>query len=198
MGILSWLKSKKPKELSLENLRREEIRLTVKENQALSKLEKLEKGKEDIFTMGMKIKSPARRRQLARLYEAKSKSIGLLERELSIVSKELTALSAIRIATERKQIRKEGFARLLEKANLEELARLLEDDSVTTEMYMEKLNSMLSIATEDAEAIIQEVGSEGAEVLKVWEKLDEGEIASVEDAMRKAEDAIKKKQRELE
>ena len=71
MGFLDMLGLKK-KELSLDQVKREEIRLGIKENQTLGKLEKLEKEREEIFARGMKMKSPAHRRQLARLYEMKA------------------------------------------------------------------------------------------------------------------------------
>ena len=61
MGILEIIGLKR-KELTLEQVKREEIKLGIREGQTLSKLEKLEKEREDIFSKGMKIKSPPRRR----------------------------------------------------------------------------------------------------------------------------------------
>ncbi|MFN3487348.1 MAG: hypothetical protein ACK44W_17915, partial [Planctomycetota bacterium] len=96
MGILQILGLKK-RELTLEQVKREEIKLGIRENQTLAKLEKLEREREEIFARGTKIKSPSRRRQLARLYEMKSSGVRMLERELEILSKELATISALKL-----------------------------------------------------------------------------------------------------
>ena len=56
MGLLDLIRRKKKVDtLSLDSIKREELKLTVAENQKLSQLEKLEKEKEDIFSKGLKI-----------------------------------------------------------------------------------------------------------------------------------------------
>ena len=193
MGLLDLIRRKKKVDtLSLDSIKREELKLTVAENQKLSQLEKLEKEKEDIFSKGLKIKSPTRRRQLARLYEARSRNVGVLERELALLSKEITTTSAIRLAVERKQMKREGVAKLLSRISEADLVKILEDDKITSEAYLEKLNTILSTITEDASSIISEIGTEGQEIMRVWEKMDEGEIDSVEDGIKEAEKAVKK------
>src|SRR5204862_7353679 len=57
MGLFEFIGVKK-KELTLEQVKREEIKLGIRETQTLAKLEKLEKEREDIFAKGLKIKSP--------------------------------------------------------------------------------------------------------------------------------------------
>ena len=90
MGFLQLI-GVKQKNLSLEQVKREEIKLGIRENQTLSKLEKIEKEREDIFAKGMKIKAPSRRRQLARLYDAKSAGVKNMERELALIKVRATA-----------------------------------------------------------------------------------------------------------
>ena len=97
MGLFEFIGMKK-KEITLEQVKREEIKLGIRETQTLSKLEKLEKEREDIFAKGLKIKSPPRRRQLARLYEMKSSGVKMMERELGVLSKEITTISALKLA----------------------------------------------------------------------------------------------------
>ena len=65
MGFFDIVLRKK-KSLTLEDVKREEIRLGIRENQTLAKLERLEKEREEIFSKGSKIKSPSRRRQAPR------------------------------------------------------------------------------------------------------------------------------------
>jgi hypothetical protein len=194
MGFLELIGLKK-RDLTLDQVRREEIRLGIKESQTLAKLEKLEKEREEIFARGAKIKSPPRRRQLARIWESKAGGVKLLERELAMVSKELTTLSALKLALERKESSKDGIARLLSKVDEAKLMTYLEDDKISQEMYLEKLNTVLSTVSEDATEITRDLGQEGREVMDVWQKMDEGEIAKFEDGLRAADKAVRARER---
>jgi hypothetical protein len=197
MGMLEFLGVKR-KDLTLDQVKREEIKLGIRETQTLSKLEKLEKEREDIFSKGMKIKSPPRRRQLARVYEMKSSGVKMLERELSVISKELTTVSALKLALERQQMSKDGVSRLLDRVDEAKLMTALEDDKITQEMYVEKLNSVLSTVTDNAHQITEDLGREGSEVMDVWQKMDEGEIDNFEDGLKLADRKVRERDRKSE
>ncbi|MGH9389533.1 MAG: hypothetical protein ACRD1Z_07950 [Vicinamibacteria bacterium] len=188
----------KRKELSLDQVKREEIKLGIRENQTLAKLEKVEKEREEIFSRGMKIKAPSRRRQLARLYEMKSSGVKMMERELATISKELTTISAVKLALERQQLSREGVARLLNRVDEAELMTWLEDDKISQEMYLEKLNSVLSTVSEGAERITEDLGKEGNEVMQVWQRMDEGEIGSFEDGLKLADKAVREREKKAD
>lgn len=194
MGLMEFLGLKR-KDLSLDQVKREEIKLGIRESQTLAKLEKLEKEREDIFSKGMKIKSPPRRRQLARLYELKSSGVKTMERELSVISKELTTISALKLALERQQMSKDGVSRLLERVDEVKLMSALEDDKITQEMYLEKLNGVLSTVTESAHQITENLGKEGSEVMDVWQRMDEGEIDSFEDGLKLADRKVREREK---
>jgi len=194
MGLFEFLGVKK-KELTLEQVKREEIKLGIRETQTLSKLEKLEKEREDIFAKGLKIKSPPRRRQLARLYELKSSGVKTMERELSILSKEITTISALKLALERRNSSKEGVSRILERVDEAKLMTYLEDDKISQEMYLEKLNGVLSTVTDGANQITEDLGKEGSEVMDVWQKMDEGEIENFSDGLKLADKAVREKEK---
>jgi hypothetical protein len=197
MGLFEFIGMKK-KELTLEQVKREEIKLGIRETQTLAKLEKLEKEREDIFGRGMKIKAPSRRRQLARLYEAKASGVKILERELATISKELTTIAALKLALERQQMSKDGVSRLLNRVDEAQLMGALEDDKISQEMYMEKLNSVLSTVTDGAHQITENLGKEGSEVMDVWQKMDEGEIESFQDGLKLADKAVREKEKKAE
>lgn len=200
MGFLDFLGLKK-KALSLDQVKREEIRMGIKENQTLSKLEKLEKEREEIFARGLKMKSPAHRRQLARLYEMKAGGVKTLERELAVISKELTTMSALKLALERQQSSREGVSKLLHQVDEAQLMTYLEDDKISQEMYLEKLNNVLSSVTDNAQQITESLGKEGNEVMDVWQKMDEGEIENFDDGLKMADKAVRareKKDAEME
>ena len=197
MGLMDFLGMKK-KELTLEQVKREEIKLGIRETQTLAKLEKLEKEREDIFAKGLKIKSPPRRRQLARVYEMKSSGVKMMERELSLISKEITTISALKLALERRHNSKEGVSRILERVDEAKLMTYLEDDKISQEMYLEKLNGVLSTVTDGANQITEDLGKEGSEVMDVWQKMDEGEIESFSDGLKLADKAVRDKEKRSE
>lgn len=198
MGFLQLLGVKR-KELTLEQVRREEIKLGIRENQTLAKLEKLEKTREEIFAKGAKIKAPSCRRQFARLYELKSSGIKTLERELAVLSKELTTLSALKLALERRKMSKEGLARLIHRVDETQLMTYLEDDKITQEMYLEKLGNVLSSVTDNANQVTENLSQEGREVMEVWQRMDEGEIGDFEEGLKKADRAVRdREQRDSE
>ncbi|MBI2931557.1 MAG: hypothetical protein HYY16_07880 [Planctomycetes bacterium] len=192
MDILKWFGARK-RELSLTEVKREEIKLGIREKQTISKLERLEKEKEDIFSKGAKIKSPSRRRQLARLFDMKSQGVKMLEHELSVLSKELTTLAALKLALERRQMSHEGTSHLLNRVNEVELMTVLEDDKISQEMYAEKLGEVMGILDEGIKTQIESLGHEGDEVVKVWQKLDDGEIEDVQEAIKLADQAVREK-----
>jgi hypothetical protein len=194
MGLFEFIGMKK-KELTLEQVKREEIKLGIRETQTLAKLEKLEKEREEIFAKGLKIKSPPRRRQLARLYELKSSGVKTMERELSLLSKEITTIAALKLALERRTNNKEGVSRILERVDEAKLMTYLEDDKISQEMYLEKLNGVLSTVTEGANQITEDLGKEGSEVMDVWQKMDEGEIENFSDGLKMADKAVREKEK---
>jgi hypothetical protein len=197
MGFFDVVLRKK-KSLRLEDVKREEIRLGIRENQTLAKLERLEKEREEIFSKGSKIKSPSRRRQLARLYDMKTNGTKMMERELATLSKELTTMSALKLALERKKMSTESASQLLQKVEEAKLTTLLEDDKISQELYQEKLTNVLSVVMENPATLIEDLGKEGNEVMDVWQKMDEGEIESFEDGIKLADRKLREKDRKSE
>ena len=99
MSILGTIFTKGKKgltSLGLEEIRVEEKRLEIRENQHLRQIEKYDKLREEVFHQGAKNKSPARRRIYARRFGDYSQRIGMIERELSRVVKELMTLTRVR------------------------------------------------------------------------------------------------------
>ena len=173
-------------ELSPEELRVEEKRLEIRENQYLNQVDKLDKQREDVFNQGAKTKSPARRRIYARRFEECAQRINLHEKELSRVVKELMTLGRIRSIMERKRGGGPG-GNLLQKLSEEDVGKLmglLEDDKITEEVYVQKLDMLLGVVN-DPSYESSDIGNEGMEVLKTWEKMDEGEL-EFDDALSEA------------
>src|SRR5438552_18915823 len=99
MSILGKIFTKGKKGLTdfgLEEIRVEEKRLEIRENQHLHQIEKYDKLREDVFNQGAKTKSPARRRIYARRFGEFSQRISMIERELTHVVKELMTMNRVR------------------------------------------------------------------------------------------------------
>jgi AraC-like DNA-binding protein len=188
-------------DLSLEEVRLEEKRLEIRENQHLHQIEKYDKLREEVFHQGAKTKSPARRRIYARRFGEYCQRIGMIERELTRVVKELMTLGRVRSILERR--RQAPVRNVLERISEEDLARLtalLEDDKVTEEVYLQKLDALLGVVNDPAYEAA-EIGTEGMEVLRTWEQMDEGELEfgeALKEATRRERPGGAKEARERE
>lgn len=193
MAVLDWLTENKKtlEDLTLEDIKKEKRRLDIREGKALKKLEKLESRKEEVFRKGARVSSDLRRRQLARKYRQTEKKLDLVERKLNRISKQLVTLSAMGLALERREHLKEGLMGLVSDISEEEIREMLEDDRISYDMYMERLDDMLEeSAVLSDEEFLEEIGEEGREVIETWEAMDQGEFDSMEDAMDTVEEDL--------
>ena len=190
MSVLDWFRhDKKITEFTPHELRREESRLQIRETQAATRFDRLDGERQEIFRRGFDIKSPARRRMLARRFEEKKNEMELVERELTRLSKELMTVTAIRHLQERRTKERKSVLEAIEKADEAELQALFEDDRIGEEVYREKLNAVLGIGQEEGLTAEDELGAEGRGVLEVWERMDQGEIRSLDQGLEEAERA---------
>lgn len=201
MGLLDTIFGKAKRELSLHEVKRQEIKLSIRENQTITKLERLEKEREELFAKGAKIKSPSRRRQLARQYDLRSHGLKMLEHDLNLLSKELTTIKALKLALERKEMAKQGLNSILNRVDESELMGMLENDKISQELYAEKLTEVLNVVRDGDSREWEDLGKEGSEVMNIWQKMDEGEIEDFDKAIKMADQAVRertKKEREAE
>jgi hypothetical protein len=185
MSILGKIfgRRKKLTDIPLDEIRREEKRLEIKENQYIAQIDKYDKEKEGIFHTGSKTNSVTRRKIYARRFNDCMMRISMIDRELGRTTKELMTVARIRGIMERK---KSAVSSILSK-----LEMLLEDDKVSEEMYTQKLDGLLGIANDPAfEAT--DVGNEGMQVLKTWEAMDEGQM-EFDEGLREAEKKMRRR-----
>jgi hypothetical protein len=178
MSILDIFKrQKKLTEMPLDELRHEEKRLEIRENQLIRKIEKIDREKERIFDLGAKTKSAARRRVYARQFNSLTQQIYIQERDLSRIIKEIMTLGRLRsvIENERTDKMTSGVLDKLDEKTVIELQVLLENDKITEEIYLQKLDSVLGVAT-DPSYEVDDMGDAGLEVMRTWEAMDEGEL----------------------
>ncbi len=181
-------------ELDKTELRKEEILLSKQRDRLFIRIEQISTQKQQIFKQGATQKSPELRKALAQDFEIKTQEQLLSARELNLRSKELLTVSRLRMIRENKEGGKAlGRLNITDK-DVAKISGLIEDDSVTQDMYRERLDSLLEIgATSDKEALASAgLTSAGKELLNIWDDLDRGAVKH-EQAFEQADQAVRRK-----
>jgi len=181
-------------ELSRQELRREEILLTKQRERLFKKIGDIATHKQKIFQQGAQQKSPELRKALAQDFELKTQEQLMSARELNLRSKELLTVSRLRMVKENNE-----KGRALGRLNLtdKDVARIsgwIEDDSVSQDMYNERLNTLLELGAEsDKEALSQaELGGAGNELMAIWNQMDRGAVKE-DQGFEQADQAVRKR-----
>lgn len=197
MNFFTWLTTKRKSisTMSATELRSEEMLLENDRNQMLGKVQKLAGEKQKIIDKGAKEKSPEVRRAFAQQYDLLHTEQMMLNRHLSIRTKELLTVSRLRMAretAERAGARGTGRG-LIRAGDLGAIERLIENDKITAEMYQERLDEILRLGLEGDEAS-STISPAAGELLKVWDAMDAGLIKDSGEAFDEAERRVRERQ----
>src|SRR3954466_10793681 len=141
-------KKKSLSQLDKQELRREEILLTKQRDRLFKKIEQMSLDKQKIFQQGATQKSPELRKALAQDFELKTQEQLMSARELNLRSKELLTVSRLRMVKENSE-RGRALGRLnVTDKDVAKISGWIEDDSVTQDMYNDRLNAVLEIGAE--------------------------------------------------
>jgi hypothetical protein len=186
-------------ELDRQELRKEEILLGKQRDRLFKKIEKISQDKQRIFKQGSDQKSPELRKALAQDFELQTQEQLMAARELNLRSKELMTVSRLRMVRENKD-----GGRALGRLNVtdKDVARIsqwIEDDSVTQDMYQERLDTLLEIGAQSDKDAVAQAGLTGAgqELMQLWDQLDRGSIKQ-EEAFDEADKAVRRRNAPLE
>lgn len=186
-------------ELDRQELRKEEILLTKQRDRLFKKIEQISVDKQKIFQQGATQKSPELRKALAQDFELKTQEQVLSARELNLRSKELLTVSRLRMIKENNE-----KGRALGRLNLtdKDVARIstwIEDDAVTQDMYVERLNQLLDLGAQSDKDAMAAAGLSGAgqELMNIWNDMDRGAIRQ-EDAFEEADKAVRRRSSAME
>lgn len=198
MAFLDWLvKRKKPlSQMTRAELRRQELLLEKDRNQLLNRITKLATKKQGIFERGAQEKTPEVRRMMAQEFEMMTSEQLMLSRQLNIRSKEMLTVSRLRMMREQAD-RTEGVGGklgLVTEKDLLRLGRLIENDSVKTELYQERLDEVLKIGREVDQGAAG-LSDAGQTVMNVWEQMDRGAIADRNEAFDEADRRVREQHR---
>jgi hypothetical protein len=197
MGLLDWLhgKDKPLSKMNRQELRREELLLEKERTQLLKRIAKLGSEKQTLFERGASEKVPEVRRMLAQDFELKTSEQLMLSRQLNIRSKEAMTVSRLRLLRENAERSKAHGNRLglVSEKDLVRLGKMIENDAVTSEMYQQRLDEVLSIGAEvdQGGAGLSEAGRQ---VLDIWEKMDAGLISDQAEAFDEADRRVREQQ----
>jgi hypothetical protein len=181
-------------ELSRQELRREEILLTKQRERLFKRIGDISTEKQKIFQRGAQQKSPELRKALAQDFELKTQEQLMAARELNLRSKELLTVSRLRMVKENNEKgRALGRLNLTDK-DVAKISGWIEDDSVTQDVYTERLNMILELGAEsDKDALSRaELASEGNELMALWEQVDRGDVKE-DQAFEQADDAVRRR-----
>ncbi len=189
-----FTRNKTLSELDRQELRKEEILLTKQRDKLFKRIEQIGVDKQKIFQQGATQKSPELRKALAQDFELKTQEQLMAARELNLRSKELMTVSRLRMVKENNE-----KGRALGRLNLtdKDVARIsgwIEDDSVSQDLYNERLNTILELGAEsDRDALANvELSGAGNELMALWDQVDRGAVKE-EQAFEQADEAVRKR-----
>lgn len=195
MSFLEWLtKRKKPlSRMTRAELRRQELLLEKQRSMLLRKVTKLATDKQKLFERGRVEKTPEVRRILAQEFELRTTEQLMLGRQLNIRSKEMLTVSRLRMLRENAdragQSSKLG---LVSETDLLRLSKLIESDSVRSEIYQERLDEILRVGASVDEGT-DGLSEAGQSVMSVWDKMDEGTITDAAEAFDEADRSVRER-----
>ena len=187
-------KKKTLSDLSKQELRREEILLTKQRDRLFSKIQTLGTSKQKIFETGSTQKSPELRKALAQDFELKTQEQLMAARELNLRSKELLTVSRLRMVKENTE-RGRALGRLnVTDKDVAKISGWIEDDSVTQDMYTERLDQILELGAQSDKDALASAGLSGTgqELMNIWNDLDRGAVKK-DQAFEQADQAARKR-----
>ena len=190
-------KKKTLSELNRQELRREEILLEKQRDRLFKKIDQISQDKQKIFQQGASQKAPELRKALAQQFEMKTQEQLMAARELNLRSKELMTVGRLRMVKENSEKgRALGRLNVTDK-DVARISQWIEDDAVTSEMYLDKLDSILELGEQaDRDALAGATLKEaGTEIMNIWNEMDRGVIKQ-DEAFQEADRAVRRRSAE--
>jgi hypothetical protein len=194
MGLFDWLTAKrKPlSRMTRQELRTQELLFEKERNLLLKRIERLGREKQDLFQRGTQEKGPEVRRALAQEFEMKTTEQLMVSRQLNLRTKEMLTVSRMRMLRENAERAQACGDRigLIGERDLLALSGLIENDAVTSEMYQERLDQVLSLGVGVDEGATG-LSEAGQAVMDIWSQVDSGKLANVTEAFDEADRRVR-------
>ncbi len=196
MNFFEWLTTKRKTlgTMNVAELRAQEMLLDNECNRMSAKVRKVATDKQKLVEQGAQEKTPEMRRTLAQQYDLLHTEQMMVSRQLNIRSKERLTIARLRMLRENQPTtRIGGTGRVaIREADMAKIARLIENDSITSEMYNERLDEILSIGHEADEAAAG-LSPASEELMKIWDDMDHGLIKDTTAAFDEAEKRMRER-----
>jgi hypothetical protein len=196
MNFFDWLTTKR-KTLTTMNaaeLRAQEMLLTNERDRMQARIRKLAADKQKLVEQGAKEKTPEMRRTYAQQFDLQHTEQMMVARQLNIRSKELLTVSRLRMLRENASASRLADAGriTIREGDLATIARLIESDSVTSEVYQERLDEILALG-QAADEGAAGLSPAGQELMKIWNDMDAGLIKDTQTAYDEAERRVRER-----
>lgn len=197
MQLIDWFgKRKKPlSQLTRSELRRKELMLEKDRTRLVNRIKKLAVQKQEVFQKGSQEKTPEVRRMLAQEFEMKTSEQLMISRQLNIRSKEFLTVSRLRMLRENADRAREtgGKLGMVSEKDILAIGKLIESDSIKSEVYQERLDELLHIGAEVDEGAAA-LSDAGQTVMGIWDRMDDGTIADATEAFDEADRRVREQQ----
>jgi hypothetical protein len=199
MALFDWLtkKNKTLSQMTRRELRRQELLLHRDRDQLLKRITRLAEGKQEVFERGRQEKSPEVRRVMAQEFDLKTTEQLMVSRQLNIRSKESLTVTRMRMLRENADKAKAMGSKLgmISERDLMALEKMIENDTITAEMYQDRLDSMLKVGLEEGESALSP-GSQ--QVMEIWDQMDTGLIKDANEAFDEADRRVRERHQAAE
>ena len=199
MALFDWLtkKTKSLSQMTRSELRRQELLLQRDRDRLVKRIGDLAGKKQEIFERGKGESSPEVRRVLAQEFDLKTTEQLMTSRQLNICSKEALTVTRMRMLRENADKARAMGSKLgmISEKDLMALEKMIESDAITSDMYQERLDSMLQLGAEEGESVLAP-GSQ--QVLDVWEQMDTGLIKDANTAFDEADRRVRERHQAAE
>ena len=140
-------------DLSLDDMRREKIRLDQEERKMLARLREVEGQKRNLFEEGVRNASEREQRVVARRIKELDVEAASMDRTLQAISKQTRIINGLLQVKERYRFMAEsGVSGLLKDIDLQDLIIYIDKASVDGEFHLDKFDELIR-ALEEAEAV---------------------------------------------
>jgi hypothetical protein len=196
MNFFEWLTTRRKTlgTMSAAELRAQEMLLENDCSRMQAKVRKLAADKQKVIELGAKEKTPEMRRTYAQQFDLSHTEQMMVARQLNIRTKERLTVSRLRILRESAPTgRLGGLGPIgMRESDLALIARLIENDQITSEMYNERLNEILALGQE-ADQAATGLSPASQELMKIWNDMDAGLIKTTNEAYDEAERRVRER-----
>ena len=199
MGLFDWItKSKKSlSQMTRTELRRQELLLQRDRDQLMKRAGDLAGQKQEIFERGKTEKTPEVRRMLAQEFDLKTTEQLMVSRQLNIRAKEALTVTRMRMLRENAERAKSMGSKLglVSERDLVALEKMIANDSITAEVYQDRLDAMLHIEADETGAALTDGGKQ---VMDIWEQMDTGLITDPAQGFDEADRRVRERHKSAE